>query len=87
MDFINRFAILRAYKYNANTIKGMREERERKRESEKAGRRRVAEDAAPTMLCGSQRRSRTREKERTSEARVVGRAREKRRATNDAERG
>lgn len=82
MDFIDRFVILRAHKYNANTIEGMREERDRKR----AGR--VAKDAALTMLRGSERRrSRVRKKERTSEARAAGRAREKRRATNDAERG
>lgn len=41
MDFINRFAILRAHEYNVYTIEGMREWRKK----EKAGRCRVAEDA------------------------------------------
>lgn len=41
MDFINRFAILRAHEYNVYTIEGMREGRKK----EKAGRCRVAEDA------------------------------------------
>lgn len=83
MDFINRFAILRAHEYNANMNEGMQEG-----ERERAGRRKAADDAASTMLRGSQSvRSRVREKARTFEARAAGRAREKRRATNDAERG
>lgn len=70
IDFINCLTILRARKYGANTIEGTRRR-------ERAGRRKVAKDAASTMLHGSQRRSHARErgKERPKRARLEGRER------------